>query len=94
MVRQRKSFKQLLELLLRELQENAELMGISLNLVALPERDETGCNWSVAAWRCMGTKGKADAHLRAFVADLRKKYNAVGAVPQLLTKPATRSTAP
>lgn len=82
MVRQLKSFKQLRELLLRELQKNTELAGISLNLVALPERDETGCNWSVAAREYGATRRKADAHLTALVADLRKRYNAVGTVPQ------------
>lgn len=82
MVRQLKSFTQLNELLLRELQKNTGLKGVSPNLVALPERDATGCNWSVATWAGSGaTQDRARAQLAALVSDLQRQYNAIGRLP-------------
>lgn len=68
---------------MRELQKNTRLKGIHLKLVALPERDETGCNWSVAARSgAGGTQRETTAHLTTLVSDFQKKYNAVGKLPQ------------
>lgn len=82
MVRQLKSFAQLHELLLRELQKNTGLKGVHPNLVELPARDETGCNWCVATWsESNGTPRDTPAHLLALVSDLQKRYNAIGKLP-------------
>ena len=79
MVRQLKSFAQLHEILLREIQRNAGLKGIHLQLVALPERDEKGCNWNVTAGAGVANGQRETAtRLLAIVSDLQKKYNAVG----------------
>ncbi len=82
MVRQLKSFTQIQELLLCELQKNTGLHGVSPNLVALPERDSTGCNWSVGTWAGAGAaQAGARAQLAALVSDLQRRYNAIGRLP-------------
>ncbi len=82
MVRQLKTFTQLHELLSREVQKNKGLRGVRPNLVALAERDTTGCNWSVATWSgSNGAQSETTAQLMVLVADHQKKYNATGKLP-------------
>ena len=82
MVRQLKSFSQLNELLLREVQKNTGLKGVSPNLMALAERDATGCNWGVANWAGAGaTQASSKVQLAALVSGLQRQYNAIGRLP-------------
>lgn len=82
MMRQLKTFDQLRALFVRAAQQHKHLSDLQPRLVALPERDANGCNWSVEGWvTSMGAAHAPCGQLQSLVKAYQLQFNAVGRSP-------------
>lgn len=85
-MRQLKTFDQLRALMLHEVQQYKRLSDLQPRLVALPERDASGCNWTVVGWATsQGVERTPCAQLLALVENYQSQFNAVGRSPENAT---------
>lgn len=81
-MRELKTFNQLRALMVREAQQHEHLCDLHPRLVALPERDATGCNWAVEGWVTpQGVERAPCTQLQALVTACQSQFNAVGKSP-------------
>lgn len=81
-MRQLKTFDQLRTLMVHEAQRHEHLSDLQPRLVALPERDASGCNWAVEKWATpQGEEQAPCTQLQALVKACQLQFNAVGRSP-------------
>ena len=81
-MRQLKTFDQLCTMMAREAQRHDHLSGLQPRLVALPERDASGCNWAVEKWATAQGEDRAPCpQLQELVKAYQLQFNAVGRSP-------------
>jgi len=81
-MRQLKTFAQLRTLMVHEAQQHNHLGDLQPLLVALPERDASGCNWAVEKWATsQGEERTPCTQLQALVKACQLQFNAVGRSP-------------
>ena len=81
-MRQLKTFDQLRTLMVREVQRHEHLSDLQPRLVALPERDASGCNWTGERWATsLGVERAPCTQLQALVKACQLQFNAVGRSP-------------
>lgn len=81
-MRQLKTFDQLRTLMVNEAKRHEHLSELQPLLVALSERDASGCNWSVEKWATsQGEERKPCSQLQALVKAHQLQFNAVGRSP-------------
>lgn len=81
-MRQLKTFDQLRALMAREAQQHKHLNDLQPRLMALPERDASGCNWAVEAWATsQGVEHAPCTQLQAVVTACQSRFNTVGRSP-------------
>ena len=82
MNRQLKTFEQLRSLIAHAVHQQQTLGGVEPRLIALPERDASGCNWAVAGWSTpSGAARPACPELLQLVHTYQRQFNAVGRAP-------------
>lgn len=85
-MRQLKTFDQLRTLMVNEAQRHEHLSDLQPRLIALPERDASGCNWAVEKWATsQGEERTPCTQLQAFVKACQLQFNAVGRSPGNVT---------
>jgi hypothetical protein len=81
-MRQLKTFDQLRALMIRDTLRHKHLCDLQPRLVALPERDASGCNWAVDGWvTSKGVEREQCTQLQALVKACQLQFNAVGRSP-------------
>lgn len=81
-MRQLKTFDQLRSLMILQAHQHDHLRDLQPRLIALPERDTSGCNWGVEGWETsLGEEREACPKLQALVMACRSQFNAVGRSP-------------
>lgn len=82
MNRQLKTFEQLRSLIAQAVHQQQTLGLAEPRLIALPERDASGCNWAVAGWNTpSGAEWPACSELMQLVQSYQRQFNAVGRAP-------------
>lgn len=85
-MRQLKTFDQLRTLMAHEAQRHEHLSDLQPRLVALPERDASGCNWAVEKWATsQGVERTPCTQLLALAKACQLQFNAVGRSPGNVT---------
>jgi hypothetical protein len=82
MNRQLKTFEQLRSLLAQEVLQQQKFGAVQPRLIALSERDASGCNWSVGGWVApRGPERQSCPELLQLVRTYQSRFNAVGRSP-------------